>query len=47
MINAGKTWIGKLERKRLLVRLWHRQESSIQKDFKEIGCEGVDWIHVA
>jgi hypothetical protein len=33
--------------KRLLWRPRHRWEDNIQIDVKEIGCEGVDWIHLA
>jgi hypothetical protein len=26
---------------------WHKREDNIKIDFKEIGYEGVDWIHLA
>jgi hypothetical protein len=26
---------------------WHGWEHNIKIDLKEIGCEGVDWIHLA
>lgn len=34
------------EERRLLGRSRHRLEVNIKIDHKEIGCEGVDWIHV-
>jgi hypothetical protein len=26
-------------------RPWHRREDNIKLDFREIGLEGVDWMH--
>jgi hypothetical protein len=39
--------VGKPEGKRLLRRLYHRLENNIRMDVREIGWEGVEWIHVA
>jgi hypothetical protein len=39
--------VRKPEEKKPLVRPRHRWEDSIKMDLKEIGCEDVDWIHVA
>jgi hypothetical protein len=25
----------------------HRREDNIDMDVREIGCQGVDWVHVA
>jgi hypothetical protein len=49
MRNAYKTLGGKRQRKRALWRPWCTQENnrSIKKDFREIGCDGVDWIELA
>jgi hypothetical protein len=34
------------EGKRPLRRPWHRWEDNIRMDVREIGCKGVDWIHM-
>jgi len=47
MKNAYKILVRKPEGKRLLRRPRHRWEDNIRTDLKEIGCEGVDWLHVA
>jgi hypothetical protein len=47
MINAYKIWIGKSEGKRPLGRPRCRWEDSIRMDLREIGWEGVNWIHLA
>jgi hypothetical protein len=47
MKNAYKILVRKPEGKRLLKRPRHRWEDNIRTDLKEIGCEGVDWLHVA
>jgi hypothetical protein len=39
--------VGKYERKRPLVRPRSRWEDNIRMDVREIGWEGVDWIHLA
>jgi hypothetical protein len=39
--------MSKHEERRPLGRLGHRWEGNIKMDFKELWCEGVDWIHVA
>jgi hypothetical protein len=46
MRNAYKILVGKPEGKRPLGRPWHRWEDNIKMDLKEIGFEGVDWIHL-
>jgi hypothetical protein len=38
---------GKLEGKKQLSRLKHRWKNNIKMSLKEIGCENVDWAHVA
>jgi hypothetical protein len=45
--NAYKMLVGKPEGKRSLGRRRHRWENNIRVDLKEIGWEGVDWIHLA
>jgi hypothetical protein len=35
------------EGKRPLVRSTRKWEENIRLDLREIGCEGVDWIHLA
>ena len=42
-----KVLVGKPEGKRPLGRLRRRWEDNIQKDFKEVGCTGMDWIELA
>jgi len=32
---------------RTLGRSWYRWEDNIRMDFREIGWEGVEWIHLA
>jgi len=39
--------VGKPKEKRPLGRPRRRWEGSIKKDLKEIGCGGMDWIHLA
>jgi hypothetical protein len=39
--------VGKPERRRLLRRLRQRWEGYIRFDLRDIGWEGVDWIHLA
>jgi hypothetical protein len=45
MGNACKTFIGKPERKRQLVRPRRRWEGNIKMYQREIGFEDGDWIH--
>jgi hypothetical protein len=40
-------FVGKPEGKRPLGRLRRRWEDNIRMDLKEIGLEGLGWIHVA
>jgi hypothetical protein len=47
MRNAYSILVGKPEGKRSLGRPRHRREDNIGIDFREIGWEGVDWMHVA
>jgi hypothetical protein len=37
----------KCEEKKLLGRSRHGWENNIKMDLKEVGWEGVDWIHLA
>ena len=39
--------MGKPEGRRQLVSCRSTREDNIKKDLKEIGWEGVDWIHLA
>jgi hypothetical protein len=39
--------LGDPEGKRQLGRRRRRWEDNIKRDFKEIGCEGVNWINLA
>jgi hypothetical protein len=43
MRNAYNILVGKPEGKRLFIRPRHRY----RMDLKEIGCENMDWIHLA
>jgi hypothetical protein len=45
--NAYKILVGKREGKRPLRRLRNRWKNNIKMDLREIGWEGVDWIHLA
>jgi hypothetical protein len=47
MRNAYKISVVKREGKRPLGRLNYRWEDNIRMDLREIGWEGVDWIHLA
>jgi hypothetical protein len=38
---------GKPEGKRSLRRPRHRWEDNVRMDLREIGWEGVDWMHLA
>jgi hypothetical protein len=42
-----KFWSGNLRGRDKLGRPRHRWEDNIRVDLKEIGWEGVDWIHLA
>jgi hypothetical protein len=44
--NAYKILVGKPEGKSLLRRPRRRWENNIRMDLREIGWEGVDWIHL-
>jgi hypothetical protein len=45
--NILKIFFGKSEEKRPLGRTRHRWEDNITIDLREIGSEGVNWIHLA
>jgi hypothetical protein len=45
--NAYKIVIRKLEGKKPLRIPRHRWKNNIRMDFREIGWEGVDWMHLA
>jgi hypothetical protein len=47
MRNAYRILVGKPEGKRPFGRSRHRCEDNIRKDLKEIGWEGVEWMHLA
>jgi hypothetical protein len=47
MRNAYNMLVGKPEGKRPLGRPRSRLENNIRMDRREIGWEGVDWIHLA
>jgi hypothetical protein len=47
MRNVYKILVGKPEGKKASVRPRDRWEENIRTDLKEIGCKGVDWIHLA
>jgi hypothetical protein len=47
MKNGYKSLVGEPEGKRPLGRPRHRWEENIKRDHREIGLEGVDWIHLA
>jgi hypothetical protein len=45
--NMYRVLVGKPEGKRLLERPRRRWEDYIKMDLREIGCGGVEWIHLA
>jgi hypothetical protein len=45
--NTYKFLIGRLEGKRPLVRTRCGWEDNNEVDLKQIGCEVVDWLHLA
>jgi hypothetical protein len=47
MRNACKILVRKPEGKRLLGRPMYKREDNIRMDLREIGREGVEWIHLA
>jgi hypothetical protein len=47
MRNAYKILVRRPEGKRSLGRHRHRWEDNIRMDLREIGWEGMDWIHLA
>jgi hypothetical protein len=47
MRNAHKIFAGKPEGNRPLRRPRRRWEDNIRTALREIGCEGLDWMHLA
>jgi len=47
MKNAYKILVGKPEGTRQLGRFRHSWEVNIRNNLREVGFEGVDWIHLA
>jgi len=47
MKNAYSLLVGKPERKRSLVIPRHRLDDNIRMGLREIGWEGVEWMHLA
>jgi hypothetical protein len=47
MGNAYKILVGKTERNRPLGRPRRRWDDNIRMDLREIGWEGVNWLHLA
>jgi hypothetical protein len=47
MRNAYSSVVGKPEGKRPIGRPTRKWESNIRMDLKEIGWEGVEWMHLA
>jgi hypothetical protein len=45
--NVYRSLVGKPEGQTPLGRPRHRWEDNIRMDLREIGWEGVDWMHVA
>jgi hypothetical protein len=45
--NVYRVLVGKPEGKRPLGRPQHTWEDGIKMDLREIGCGGVEWIHLA
>jgi hypothetical protein len=45
--NACGVLLGKPDGKQPLKRSRHRWENNIKNKFKEVGCEGMDWILLA
>jgi hypothetical protein len=45
--NAYKVLVAKPEGKRLLGTHLRRREENISMDFRKIGSEGADWMHLA
>jgi hypothetical protein len=45
--NVYNILVGKTEGKRPLEILIHKWKDNVIMDLKEIGLEGVDWIHIA
>jgi hypothetical protein len=45
-IDVYKILVGKQERNRPFGRSRHRWQNNITMDLREIGWEGVDWMHL-
>jgi hypothetical protein len=47
-MRRTKVWLRSLKRrKRPLGRPWRRWEDNIKLEFRDIGCDGDDWINLA
>jgi hypothetical protein len=46
MRNAYKSFVGKPEGKRPLGRPRRRWEDNIRMSLREVGWEGIDWVHL-
>jgi hypothetical protein len=47
IINTYRPLVRKPEEENPLRRPRHKWENNIKRDFKEVGFEDVDWIHLA
>jgi hypothetical protein len=47
MRNEYNTLVGKPEGKRPFIRPRYRQKDNSRMDLREVGWEGVDWMHLA
>jgi hypothetical protein len=47
MQNVYKILVSKTEGKRPCERFRHRWEDNVRMDLREIGWEGVDWMHLS
>jgi hypothetical protein len=45
--RIDKILVGKPERKRQLERIKRRWKDNSEMDLNKLGCETVDWIHLA
>lgn len=45
--KCPQSQVGKTGGKKYLLRLTQRWENITQIDYKEVRCEGVDWIYLA
>jgi hypothetical protein len=45
--DVYRVLVGKPDGKRSLERLRHRWEDNVKMNLQEVGCGGMDWIHLA